>query len=712
MSTEIDTQTATPGRLEGPSFIGLINHEFSVDRGHPNPLGVTLDRGGVNFAVYSRHSTSIALVIFLTDHDEPLAEFPLDPRFNRTGDVWHVLIRGLHPGIEYGWRVDGPSFHEDPRLRFDRTQVLIDPYARALSEQRWGESRICIGSETRGSKRRACVVANEFDWGQDQPLNRHLADSVIYELHVRGFTKDPTSDVESPGTFLGLVEKIPYLKELGVTAVELLPVTEFDETDNGRHDPNTGNKLCNFWGYHPINFFAVKGSYSSGSGGQTAVDEFKTMVKALHAVGIEVILDIVFNHTAEGSEQGPTLNFRGLDNDVYYIVDQRTGEYHNYSGCGNTLNCNHPNVRDMILEALRYWVTEMHVDGFRFDLASILGRGRDGSVLANPPLLERIAADPILAATKLIAEAWDAAGLYQVGSFPNWGRWAEWNGKFRDNARAFVKGDAGLTSALATRLCGSPDLYAGGDRAPYHSINFTTCHDGFTMRDLVSYNEKHNLANGEGNRDGDNHNLSWNCGAEGETSDERILVIRRQQIKNHAAILLLSRGVPMILSGDEMGRTQAGNNNAYCQDNELNWINWDQVHENADLFRFFKEMIRFRMTHPILRKRTFDSAETHTSIDWHGVRLRKPDWSCWSRAIAMHLRGFLAEDDIYVSCNAHWETLTFELPKATRGRRWLRFADTSLPTPEDIHEPGKEVELKQQREYSLASRSVVVLVAR
>ena len=436
------------------------------------------------------------------------------------------------------------------------------------------------------------------------------------------------------------------------------------------------------------------------------------MVKALHAAGIEVILDIVFNHTAEGNEHGPTLNFRGLDNDVYYIVDQRTGEYHNYSGCGNTLNCNHPNVRDMILESLRHWVTEMHVDGFRFDLASILGRGRDGSVLANPPLIERIAADPVLAATKLIAEAWDAAGLYQVGSFPNWGRWAEWNGKFRDNVRAFVKGDAGLTSALATRLCGSPDLYDGGDRAPYHSINFITSHDGFTMLDLASYNEKDNLANGEGNRDGDNHNLSWNCGVEGDTSDERVLALRRQQVKNQAAILLLSRGVPMLLAGDEMGRTQKGNNNAYCQDNELNWINWDQLSENADLFRFFKGLIRFRMSHPILRKRTFDSSETHSSVDWHGVDLNKPDWSCWSRAVAMHLRGFLAEDDIYVCLNAHWEGHAFELPRARRGRRWLRFADTSLPSPDDLSEPGREVELKDQNKYAVDSRSIVVLVGR
>jgi glycogen operon protein len=709
IGTPSDTSMNPTSKSE---LLTIVATEFEVTRGRPDPLGASLARDGVNFAVYSKHATFMALVLYTPEKSEPVAEFPLDDRFNRTGNIWHVFVRGLNPGVEYGWRANGPRFRENPLLRFDNDQVLVDPYSHALTHSSWNRQGDAASDETAENRaRRSCVVDDDFDWGDDQPLNRHLADSVICELHVRGFTKHPSSGVSAPGTFRGLIDKIPYLKDLGITAVELMPVTEFDENDNVHTNPLTGDRLTNFWGYHPISFFAPKSSFASCTTGYAHVTEFKTMVKALHEAGIEVILDMVFNHTAEGDENGPLINFRGLDNEVYYILDPRTGAYHNYSGCGNTINCNHPIVRDMIVASLRYWVTEMHVDGFRFDLASVLGRGRDGSVLSHPPLLERIAADPVLANTKLIAEAWDATGLYQVGTFPNWGRWAEWNGKFRDDVRSFVKGDAGMASALATRLCGSPDLYRWSDRAPYHSINFVTSHDGFTLNDLVSYNEKHNIANGENNADGDNHNLSWNCGREGPTSSPKIERLRRRQMRNLAAILLASQGVPMILAGDEMGRTQQGNNNTYCQDNELNWIDWGQLEKNHDLFRFFKEMIAFRKAHPSLRKRTFDG-ESHWGLNWHGTRLDEPDWSQTSSHLAMHLKNHDHEDDIFVILNSHWEQTPFQLPRATEPKRWHRFVDTSLEAPEEIREVGQEVALRDQHFYAVGSRSVVILIGK
>ncbi len=512
------------------------------------------------------------LVLFKPGDPDPVADLPFDPAVNRTGDVWHMLVEGLAPGFEYGFRMDRAD-NEKPEIhRFDRRLVLFDPYARALS----GPS-LWQGAQREAARLgnwRGLLVEAEFDWGQDRPLNRHLADSVIYEVHVRGFTRDPSSGVADPGTFPGLVEKIPYLQQLGITAVELLPVTEFDEADNYRKNPLTGEKLHNFWGYHPLAWFAPKAAYAAGRGAGCQVREFKQMVKALHEAGIEVILDMVFNHTGEGNEQGRTLSFRGIDNSVYYLINETTGEYANYSGCGNTVNCNHPVVRDLIIDCLCYWVTEMHVDGFRFDLASILGRGSDGEVLANPPLLERIAGHPILADTKLIAEAWDAAGLYQVGTFPNFGRWAEWNGKFRDDIRRFVRGDRNMVATLATRLAGSSDLYQSGGRAPFHSINFVTSHDGFTLADLVSYAEKHNEANGEYNCDGDNTNHSANYGVEGDTADPAVPALRDRQVRNFAALLLLAHGVPMIRAGDEMGRSQGGNNNTWCQDNAISWIDW------------------------------------------------------------------------------------------------------------------------------------------
>ncbi|HVQ36222.1 MAG TPA: glycogen debranching protein GlgX [Pyrinomonadaceae bacterium] len=696
---------------ERESLLTAIGPEFEITRGHPLPFGATVMRGGINFSVFSSTATMVHLVLFESGRPEPVVEFPLDPRYHRTGDVWHLFTKTLNSNIEYGYRMDR-SDNEAPQLhRFDQQVVLLDPYAKSLT------TGFCSTGEVEKNAssthlitvpRRCKVTDNEFDWGFEQPLNYHLADSIIYEVHVKGFTRQAT--VAHPGTFRGLIERIPYLQELGITAVELMPVTDFDE-DLPRVNPLTGERLKNYWGYHPVSFFALKDSYASNG---EPIREFKEMVKALHDAGIEVILDMVFNHTAEGDQNGPTLSFRGLDNQTYYLIDPITGDYHNYSGCGNTLNCNHPVARDLILDSLRYWVTEMHVDGFRFDLASILGRGRDGSVLANPPLLERIAADPVLANVKLIAEAWDAAGLYQVGSFPHWGRWAEWNGKFRDDVRRFVKGDDGMVSALATRLTGSADLYQGSGRAPFHSINFVTSHDGFSLADLVAYNHKHNEANGEHGRDGDNDNHSWNCGAEGPSSSAEVNRLRLIQMKNLAALLLLSQGVPMMLGGDEIGRSQGGNNNTYCHDNELNWFDWNLLEVNAELFRFFKLLIQFRKRHAALRPRAFgkDSEPNAPKISWHGLQPFQPDWSAGSHSIAMMISGDPNNDDLLIIANAHWESLQFWLPTCQEGRRWHRFADTSRESPSDICEIGEESDLGSEHLQTVAARSLIVLVAK
>ena len=675
------------------------------------PLGATLIRNGINFAIFSSHATSVLLLVFVPDGKNPLFEIDLDPRFNRTGDIWHIFIDNLGPEIEYAYRMDRGSPVNARYHRFDPAQILIDPYAKVVTGHAgWG-----AGSFPGEHTRRGAMLKEPFDWQDDQPLNVPLSESIVYEMHVRGFTRHASSGVSKPGTFAGLIEKIPYLVDLGVTAVELLPVHEFEEVDSNRRNPFTGERLLNYWGYQPIAFFAPNSAYSSNpeDGGQ--VHEFKEMVRALHAAGLEVILDVVFNHTAEGDERGPTISFRGIDNTVYYILDPATAAYLNYSGCGNTLNCNHPVVRELIVDCLRYWVMEMHVDGFRFDLASILGRGQDGSVLENPPLLESLAHDPVLANTKLIAEAWDAAGLYQVGTFPAWSRWAEWNGKFRDDVRRFLAGEPGMVSALATRLVGSPDLFHTSSREPYHSINFVTCHDGFTLLDLVSYDHKHNEMNGEHNADGMEQNLSWNCGLEGPSELPAIQRLRARQIRNFATILLLADGVPMILSGDELGRTQQGNNNAYCQDNEISWIDWTLLHRNADLFRFFRSLIQFRRHHPLLRATSFASLYEKGSriTAWHGVRLGHPDWSPESRSLALHLSGLSetgSEEHIFFIANAHWDRHVFELPDS--GIEWLRFIDTSLDAPNDITDVGAEILLEEQREYMTGPRSTVVLIGR
>ena len=700
----------------------MVTTQFEFSRGHPLPFGATVLRGGINFSIFSKHATAVTLVLFFPDEAEPLVEFPFDPHLNRTGDVWHAFLLGLDPGIHYGFRIDR-SPNQNPQIyRFDSQKVLLDPYSRAIAGgSTWGGDRLSNPS------RRAAIIDSRFDWEFDQPLNIPLADSVIYELHVRGFTRHGSANVVKPGTFAGLIEKIPYLQSLGITAVEMLPIYEFDETAAQRIEGAIDPPRLDYWGYNPISFFAPKAAYASEPGDAGPVNEFKTLVKHLHAAGIEVILDVVFNHTAEGDEHGPVHSFRGIDNSVYYMLNPRTGQYLNYSGCGNTLNCNHPVLRELVTDVLRYWVTEMHVDGFRFDLASILGRGEDGTVLSSPPLLEQLAQDPVLARTKLIAEAWDAAGLYQVGSFPSWGRWAEWNGKFRDDIRRFVKGDPGMVSALATRLVGSPDLYSPNLREPWHSINFVTCHDGFTLADLVSYNDKHNQSNGEQNRDGSNDNWSWNCGAEGPTSSPQVNRLRSRQVRNLATLLTLSQGVPMILAGDELGRTQRGNNNAYCQDNELSWMDWSLTLTNSGLLRFFRLLIRFRRDHLILRRGTFSPSTRSASpqVEWHGVRLHRPDWSYESRSLAMHLHGqpdsrrahservVRADntDRIYLIANAHWELHEFELP-VVPGWEWVRAIDTSLDPPFDIADPDQAGITIDSQRYVVNPRSVVVLAGR
>ncbi len=668
----------------------LTRADFSVLPGKPLPLGVTEVRDGLNFSVFSRNATEASLVLYAIGDAEPFLELPLDTPYFRTGDIWHVCIGGLERGFEYGWRLDRNPVARDALHRFDASLVMVDPYARAVST-------VQVGGR---AEKRSVFTASEFDWKYVQQPAVPAAEKIIYEMHVRGFTRHPSSEVRHPGTYRGLVETIPHLRDLGVTTVELLPVYEFDDSVNPDMDPELRQHLTNFWGYNPIGFFAPNARFAADGQYGEQVDEFKFLVRELHRAGIEVILDVVFNHTAEGSgaPTDRTFSFRGIDNAIYYMVDPRSGKYLDYSGCGNTLNCNHPVVRELVLNALRYWGGEMGVDGFRFDLAAVLSRGRDGRVLADPPLIETIADDPVMADLTLIAEAWDAAGLYQVGTFPAWGRWCEWNGPFRDDVRRFLRGDAGLVPALASRLAGSSDLYEASGRKPYHSINFVTCHDGFTLADLVAYNTKHNEANGEQNRDGTGENFSWNCGVEGPTSDPQVLALRSQQTRNFLTILFLAQGTPMLLAGDEMGRTQRGNNNAYCHDNELSWIDWRLVDENAGILRFTKLLIAFRKAHPALRRTEFLSGRGSLSsvrpdVSWHGVRAFEPDFGSNSHSLAMLLAGEHApqpDDDIYLAMNAWVEDLDFELPTPPPGRVWLRVIDTFASSPGDIAEPGHE----------------------
>jgi len=689
---------------------------FKLRPGRPLPFGASVVPGGVNFSIFSSHATVCTLVLFEKGAPAPLAEIPFPDEF-RIGNVFSMIVFGLdYENTEYGFRMDGP-FAPEQGHRFDKTKILMDPYAKAIGGRDvWGDTP----DWNRVYPHRATLVYDDFDWQADRQLETPIEDLVIYEMHVRSFTQHPSSGVRNPGTFAGLREKIPYLKDLGINCVELMPVYEFDEFENSRPNPATGEMLMNYWGYSTVGFFAPKSGFAATGRLGMQVDEFKTLVKDLHRNGIEVILDVVFNHTAEGNENGPTISFRGLDNKTYYMLTPE-GYYFNFSGTGNTLNCNHPVVRNMVLDCLRYWAAEYHIDGFRFDLAAILGRDQNGAPLTNPPLLEALAHDPILAKCKLIAEAWDAGGLYQVGSFPAYGRWAEWNGKYRDAIRRFIKGDEGLVGEVGQRLQGSPDLYAF--RGPTASINFITCHDGFTLNDLVSYNDKHNEANGEDNRDGANDNNSWNCGWEGPTDDPGINALRTRQMKNAAAMLMVSQGVPMILMGDEVARTQLGNNNAYCHDNELNWFDWILLEKNADLLRFFKNMIGFRHAHPALRNRWHFSnrdyvGSGYADITWHGVAAWNVDWSDGSRVLAFmlcgkHAKNGTARDNyIYVALNMFWDALPFELPRLPLGMRWNMSVNTSMPSPEDIHEPGHEAPLNDQNHVLVGGRSVVILVGK
>jgi isoamylase len=693
---------------------------FRLRPGHPLPFGATLVPGGVNFSVYSSHATSATLVLFEKGAKEPLAEIPFAEEF-RIGNVWAMTVFELDvENVEYGYRMDGP-WDPERGQRFDKTKILMDPYAKAIGGRDvWGVTPDWEDAFHHRSR----LVFDDFDWEHDRPLGTPMEDLVIYEAHVRSLTRHPSAGAKHPGTFAAIREKIPYLKQLGVNCIELLPIYEFDEFEHSRPNPAGEGMLMNYWGYSTVGFFAPKAGYAATGKFGMQVDELKTLVKELHANGIEIMLDVVFNHTAEGDQRGPYISFRGLDNQTYYMLTPE-GYYFNFSGTGNTLNCNNPIVRNMVLDCLRYWVSEYHIDGFRFDLAAILGRDPFGAPMANPPLLETLAFDPVLAKTKLVAEAWDAGGLYQVGSFPAYGRWAEWNGKYRDSVRKFVKGDAGQVGELAQRVQGSPDLYPDwAGRGPTASINFVTCHDGFCLYDLVSYDRKHNEANGWNNSDGADDNNSWNSGWEGDlNAPAEVLALRRRQIKNFVGILMVSQGVPMILSGDELARTQQGNNNTYCHDNELNWLDWGLAERNGEILRFFQAMIAFRHAHPALRNnRQFQHRDYLGSglpdISFHGTRAWSPDWSASSRVLAFLLcgqhakGGQAADDDIYVAMNSHWDALPFELPTLPGGRRWHVAVNTSAPTGEDIWPVGSEAALDNQRSFLVGGRSVVVLVGK
>lgn len=735
----------TMSNFDRPTPTASPTHDyqgFKLRLGHPSgrpyPFGATVVPWGINFSIFSKHATHCVLVLFEKGQWQPLIEIPFDGNFKeiktgrevmgefRIGNVFTMTVFGLnYKNIEYGFRMMGPGKilnRGEPGLhRFDSSQILLEPYAKAIGGRDvWG----VLPNKDNPYQYRARLVGEDFDWGIDQPLEIPMEDLIIYEMHVRGFTRHPSSKVRStPGTFAALQEKIPYLKELGVNCVELMPIFEFDEFENTRTNPETGEVLKNYWGYSTIGFFAPKAGYAQAGkyrDGTLVANELKALIKELHNNGIEVILDVVFNHTAEGNEYGPTISFRGIDNMTYYLLtpDQR---YYNFSGTGNTLNCNNPIVRNLVLESLRHWVAEYHIDGFRFDLASILGRGPNGEPMANPPLLEMMSFDPILGRCKLIAEAWDAGGLYQVGSFPAYGRWAEWNGQYRDDLRQFMIGYERKASAVAQRIQGSPDLYSG--RGAIASINFITCHDGFTLADLFSYEHKHNLVNGEHNQDGSNENYSCNNGHEGPTENPKIKELRQQQIKNAIAILMVSQGVPMILMGDEMGRSQQGNNNAYCHDNGLSWLNWRLLKKNRDLFRFMKSCIAFRKAHPMLRNKDHLHQKDYQNygyadITWHGVQLDRPDFSDSSHTLAFMLCGRYAkngteiDEPIYVVMNMFWQTLRFELPKISNELKWHIFVNTSQTSPKDSYSPGTEPILVNQHEIMVEAKSVIILVAR
>ncbi|WP_084456388.1 glycogen debranching protein GlgX [Desulfogranum mediterraneum] len=695
-----------------------MKHYHTYPAGAPLPLGASLTPRGVNFALFSRNATAVSLVLEIPHSSlEQQVELPLDPEIHKTGDIWHILLPALKLPIYYGYRVKGEFDPEGSGHAFDDSLILLDPYAKELRPSNWGEQNRDLG------KKPCCSIHQpEYNWEGDRPLNIPLKDSIIYETHVRGFSQDPSAGVANPGTFQGLCEKIDYLRELGITAVELMPVTEFNENESIFVNPESGEALKNYWGYSPLSFFAPKSGYCAPW--SNPLNEFRDMVKALHRAGIEVILDIVYNHTAEGGIDGPTTSFRGIDNTIYYLLDPWTRTYLNFSGCGNTCNCNHPIVRNLIIDALHWWVIEMHVDGFRFDLASILGRDSTGEVLANPPMVEMIAEDPVLAKTKIIAEAWDAAGLYQVGSFSTHHRWAEWNGRFRDDLRAFICGNQGTVASLATRIAGSSDLYQAHNRRPCNSINFITSHDGFTLADLVSYDKKHNQMNGEDNRDGDNHNLSWNSGVEGPTADQAIQRLRSRRCRTLLVLLFVSQGVPMLVAGDEFGRSQQGNNNAWCQDNELSWLDWSLLERNNRLFAFVRQLIRLRREHAVFRRDTFfvtreneDEPPHIPEISWHGLQPGVQDWSsdCHTLAFMLNGRGE-QDDDFYLLFNgSRGESRTFTVPappRRRRPRRWKKIIDTGLSGPDDFQQPEDAEVIRNGARLKVAAMGCVVLQSR
>ena len=703
-------------------YVADISECTGIRRGSPLPLG-TRERGdGVNFSIFSRHASRVRLELFDSPEDtSPARLIDLDSVCNRTGDVWHVWVEGIGPGQLYAYRMDGP-YEPEKGYRFNFNKLLLDPFATAISRLTpWDfasargydplapEQDLTLSKLDNAGSTPKCVFVNEhFEWDGDQPLRHPWTKTVIYETHVRGFTIHPGSGVDHPGTYRGLIEKIPYFKELGVTAVELMPVQEFNEISDTRRNPQTNQPLRNYWGYDPVVFFAPKASYSSSGGlGQQKL-EFKEMVLAFHKAGIEVILDVVFNHTAEGNELGPTLCFRGMDNAIFYTLADDKRYYKDYTGTGNTVNANHPVVRDHILSALRYWMVEMHVDGFRFDLASVLGRDSNGNLLTNAPLLERIAEDPILRDVKIIAEAWDAAGAYQVGSFSE-RRWAEWNGRYRDDVRRFWGGDEGMLGLFASRICGSADIYSHSGKGPESSINYVTCHDGFTLNDLVSYGSKHNEANGENNHDGTDANFSRNYGCEGETTDAGIEILRKRQIKNFLLTLFISRGVPMLLGGDEFRRTQGGNNNAYCQDNETSWQDWSRLEQHREIFRFTRGMIAFRRAHPVLSHGQF---YTDAEIHWFGPQGGLPDWT---NPKEKQFACLIHEDEqnaLYLMFNAGAGAVNFGLPALQSTARWHLAVDTSRETPQDLFAAGEEPLWEDPHTYPLSARSCAILLTR
>ena len=705
----------------------LANHLAPIEKGDvqagsPLPIGGAHESGdGVNFVLFSRHATRIRLELYQhADDSSPSRIIDLDPARHRTGDVWHVWVRGIPAGQLYGYRIEGPYLPEQGH-RFNPHKLLLDPYARAIAGIEDWDFVAARGYDSSGpladlsfstvddagTTPKSCFTTDHFDWEEDAPPKHSASDTVIYEAHVRGFTIHPSSGVTHPGTYIGLTEKIPYLKDLGVTAIELMPVAEFNENEMIRLNPLTQERLRNYWGYNPVAFFAPKQSYSiGGSRGQQTI-EFREMVKAFHRAGIEVILDIVLNHTAEGDELGPTISLRGIENSIFYMLQENGRRYYkDFSGVGNTLNANHPIVREFVRNVLRYWVMHMHVDGFRFDLASILGRDEHGNIQRNAPLLEDIAEDPILRDVKIIAEAWDAGGAYQVGSFSK-RRWREWNGRFRDDVRRFWIGEPGMMGSFATRICGSSDLYLGSGKGPGASLNFVTSHDGYTLSDLVSYKQKHNDENGENNRDGSDANYSNNCGVEGPSDDPAVEGMRNRLIKTFLLTLFISRGVPMLLGGDEFRRSQRGNNNAYCQDNEVSWFDWSLLETHKEIHRFTRGMIAFRRAHPVLRREVFYSDGEIKWIAPNGVTL---DWTDERQKSFACLIPGVAEPGLFLMFNADTRPVDFAIPTLPATKMWRLAVDTSRSSPDDLFEAGKEPSMQGQISFRVEPRSSAILL--